>query len=31
MLDTIYSVIDTILPFAWLGHTFMKNAFLAIL
>lgn len=31
MLDTIYGVIDTVLPFAWLGHIFMKNAFLAIL
>ena len=31
MLDTIYSFLDVILPFTWLGHIFMKNAFLAVL
>lgn len=31
MFDVIYSAIDFILPFQWLSHNFMKNAFLAIL
>lgn len=30
-MDTIYSLMDVLLPFAWADHTFMKNAFLAIL
>ena len=30
-MNTIYNVIDTILPFSFLEYTFMKNAFLAIL
>lgn len=31
MLNGIYNIIDTLLPFQWLGHNFMKNAFLAVL
>ena len=31
MFDTLYNVIDLILPFQWLSHTFMKNAFIAII
>ena len=31
MFDTLYNAIDLILPFQWLSHTFMKNAFIAIL
>ena len=31
MFDSIYQVIDLLLPFQWLSHTFMKNALLAIL
>lgn len=31
MMDTIYSLMDAVLPFAWLGSNFMKNAFLAVL
>ena len=31
MFDIIYNFIDLILPFQWLSHSFMKNAFLAIL
>ncbi|NLA76645.1 MAG: metal ABC transporter permease [Clostridiales bacterium] len=30
-MNTIYSVIDALLPFDWLGYNFMKNAFVAIL
>lgn len=30
-MDIIYSLMDTLLPFEWLDHIFMKNAFLAIL
>ncbi|MCR5217104.1 metal ABC transporter permease [Treponema sp.] len=30
-MESIYSIIDTILPFEWLEMNFMKNAFLAIL
>ena len=30
MFDTLYNAIDLILPFQWLSHTFMKNAFIAI-
>lgn len=30
-MDLIYSVLDTLLPFAWMEYTFMKNALLAIL
>ncbi|MHB8064591.1 MAG: metal ABC transporter permease [Ruminiclostridium sp.] len=30
-MNQIYSLLDAILPFEWLGHDFMKNAFLAIL
>ena len=31
MMDVLYSFLDMCLPFAWLGHIFMKNAFLAVL
>lgn len=31
MFDTLYNTIDMLLPFQWLSHTFMKNAFIAIL
>lgn len=30
-MDIIYNIMDTLLPFAWLGSAFMKNAFLAVL
>jgi len=30
MLDTIYMVLNSVLPFQWMDHTFMKNAFLAV-
>lgn len=30
-MELIYSVLDTLLPFAWMEYTFMKNALLAIL
>jgi len=31
ILSAIYGLIDTLLPFEWASHIFMKNAFLAIL
>ena len=31
MFDTLYNATDLILPFQWLSHTFMKNAFIAII
>ena len=31
MLDTIYNLLDIVLPFAWTNHIFMKNALLAVL
>ena len=31
MFDSLYNAIDFLLPFQWLSHTFMKNAFIAIL
>lgn len=31
MFDTLYNTIDFLLPFQWLSHNFMKNAFIAIL
>ena len=31
MLDFIYNLMDTLLPFHWLSYTFMKNALLAVL
>ena len=31
MFDTLDNAIDLILPFQWLSHTFMKNAFIAII
>ena len=30
-MELIYNVLDTLLPFAWMEYTFMKNALLAIL
>ena len=30
-MDIIYSAMNVLLPFEWASHTFMKNAFLAIL
>ena len=30
-VELIYNVLDTLLPFAWMEYTFMKNALLAIL
>ena len=31
MLDGWYSLVDFMLPFPWLAHVFMKNAFMAII
>ena len=31
VLDGWYGLVDFILPFPWVAHTFMKNAFLAII
>ncbi|MEN6412935.1 MAG: metal ABC transporter permease [Veillonellales bacterium] len=31
MLDWWYGVVSVMLPFPWMGHTFMKNALLAVL
>ena len=31
MMDTLYAIMDTLLPFEWLSYTFMKNALLAML
>lgn len=31
MMDSLYAVMDALLPFEWLGYTFMKNALLAML
>ena len=30
-METLYAVMDTVLPFEWLSYTFMKNALLALL
>lgn len=30
-MEMIYSLMDTLLPFAWANHAFMKHAFLAVL
>lgn len=30
-MNQIYSLLDAVLPFEWLGYDFMKNAFLAVL
>lgn len=30
-MENIYQLLDTLLPFAWLDHNFMKNAFLAVI
>ncbi len=30
-METIYGILDRLLPFAWMQHTFMKHAFLAVL
>lgn len=29
-MDTLYNILETILPFSWIQYDFMKNAFLAI-
>lgn len=31
MLVTIYDLLNTLLPYQWMDHNFMKNAFLAVL
>ena len=31
MMETLYAIMDTLLPFEWLSYTFMKNALLAML
>ena len=31
MMDTLYAIMDALLPFEWLSYTFMKNALLAML
>ena len=31
MLESWYGLVDFFLPFSWLGHSFMKNALLAVL
>ncbi|SDF68798.1 metal ABC transporter permease [Sporomusa acidovorans] len=31
MLEGWYALVDFVLPFQWIGHNFMKNAFLAVL
>ena len=31
MMDALYAAMDALLPFQWLGYTFMKNALLAML
>lgn len=31
MFDTLYNAMDFLLPFQWISHNFMKNAFIAIL
>ncbi|HKL80271.1 MAG TPA: metal ABC transporter permease [Mobilitalea sp.] len=30
-MDTVYELLEKLLPFTWMNYTFMKNAFLAIL
>ena len=30
-MNTLYAIIDTLLPFEWISYTFMKNALLAML
>ncbi|HCB93482.1 MAG TPA: ABC transporter [Selenomonas sp.] len=30
-MEIIYGIIDALFPFSWASHTFMKNAFLAVL
>lgn len=31
MMETLYAIMDALLPFRWLSYTFMKNALLAML
>jgi zinc transport system permease protein len=31
MMDTIYDIMEKLLPFSWVDYTFMKNALLAVL
>lgn len=30
-MDTLYNIVETLLPFSWVEYDFMKNAFIAIL
>ena len=30
-MENIYMLLEMLLPFEWVEHTFMKNAFLAVL
>ncbi|HKM00404.1 MAG TPA: metal ABC transporter permease, partial [Mobilitalea sp.] len=30
-MDTVYELLENLLPFTWMNYTFMKNAFMAIL
>ena len=30
-METMYRLLETVLPFSWLQYDFMKNAFLAVL
>ena len=30
-MQTLYALMETLLPFEWLSYTFMKNALLAML
>ncbi|MDF2635905.1 MAG: ABC-type transporter, integral rane subunit [Pelosinus sp.] len=31
MLENVYGILDALLPYQWMDHNFMKNAFLAVL
>ena len=31
VMNMLYGAMDVVIPFSWAGHTFMKNAFLAVL
>ena len=31
LIEAIHAALDMLLPFSWVGHAFMKNAFLAVL
>ena len=30
-METIYNILEKILPFSWVSYDFMKNAFIAII